>query len=126
LLLSAAAVEADTQSHVLAALRTGGGYAAITQLLHLEELDPVSPEGQLLRDVLLQGLGLVGLAYEFNPFRMPEQGLLDLLNLLAALLEGAGLGVCRGEVLWGRPQPKPSRLMHQCELVFRGVVSSPP
>lgn len=89
LLISAASLsDADVQPHVLAALRAGGGYAAITQLLHQEELDPVSPEGQLLRDVLLQGLGLVGLAYEFNPFRLPEQGLQDLLSLLAALLDG--------------------------------------
>jgi hypothetical protein len=88
LLLCVEVAGQDAQSHVLAALRTGGGYAAITQLLQLEELDPVSPEGQLLRDVLLQGLGLVGLAYEFNPFRLPEQGLRDLLDLVAALLEG--------------------------------------
>jgi hypothetical protein len=72
----------------------------------------------MVRELLLQGLCLAGLAFAFSPSALPTPLLFDLLELISGLLEGDQALVA---AVWEEEQPvtRPLRsLLEECSQLF--------
>ena len=107
----------SSDQHQAKALEAGG-FAAISLVLQPEELSAATAAGQMVRELLLQGLCLAGLAFAFSPMALPGALLSDILELLGALLQGNQALVA---AVWEETQvvTRPVRYMlEECSQLF--------